>query len=508
MYIKAIFAVALGFFVTPVNAQQAGIAADGGLMSLDEFADYASQFNNVQITPGDLTTPDREFAVGGNLLFQQNRPAGLPLLQSSAAAGNVEAAVALGIAADRSGDAVGAFQWLTQAAGGGDQTGLLLQGRAQLFGVGTQQDFREGTKSLLSAYNAGNSQAAWDLAKAASYDWAASGDLPSAQALWTDALQAGDPLVGTDYARFLRAGGEAANGYQTVDQIVAPIFERDPTLGAITAWDLGRASFEAPSEHTLDALRVASDLGNVDAAARYGDWLVFGEVAEDHELGLAYLTDAAQRGQSTAFTSIGKFYLGQPENTALAYENLIAGLRLGDTDAGVWLADYHIARNEFGQAYDYSLLAATSGTARGSREAEMRVLDICHQDAAKCTEVTVAFVTSRQHDEINGQIKFNGLPTDGFTPTYGFAKVLVAGEDAPQETDIDSSRSLDSRPILPTPWPRARSCLLSPMTGPSSPTALAVRLQWTKAAAAMGAFCFSSTGSTPLSKAPSLPRRG
>ncbi|MBN9334234.1 hypothetical protein [Devosia sp.] len=86
---------------------------------------------------------------------------------------------------------------------------------------------------------------------------------------------------------------------------------------------------------------------------------------------LGYLFQAAQDGQSVAVTSIGKFYLGQPENAALAFDNLMTGLKLGDTDAGVLLADHYIAKNEFGQAFDYSLLAATSGTSRGSSEAEM-----------------------------------------------------------------------------------------------------------------------------------------
>lgn len=436
MHRQTIIAVVLVLAVSPGNAQQAGTAADGGLFSLDEFSNYTSQFNNVQITPGDFATPDSNFSVGGTLFFQQNRPTGLLLLQSSAAAGNSEAAVALGIVADRNGDSAAAFQWFAQAAEAGDQTGLLLQGRSQLYGVGTPQDFQDGTRSLLDAYTAGDRQAAWDLAKTASYSWA-DVELPSPQALWRDALQAGDPVVSADYARFLRAGGEAAGDYQSIDQIVAPIFERDTTLGAIAAWDFGRASFKPPSERTLDALKAASDLGNVDAAARYGDWLVSRDAAADQQLGLGYLAQAARKGQSTAFTSIGKFYLGQPEGTALALDNLMAGLKLGDTDAGVPLADYYIAKNEFGRAYDYSLLAATSGTARGSSEAVTKVRDICKRDAAKCTEVIVAFVTSRQHDEVDRLITFNGLPTDGFAPTYGFAKVLVAGEDAPEDTDFD-----------------------------------------------------------------------
>jgi TPR repeat protein len=391
--------------------------------------------------------------------------------------GNSDAAVALGIAAGRNGDAAEAYQWFDQAANAGDQTGLLLQGRAQLYGVGTTQDFQEGTKSLLDVYGAGNSQAAWDLAKATSYDWAGGGDLPSPQALWTDALKAGDPVVGADYARFLRAGGEAANGYQNIDQIVAPISELDPALGAIAAWDFGRASFEAPSKQTLDALKAASDVGNIDAAARYGDWLVSSDRTADQQLGLGYLAQAAQEGQSAAFTSLGKFYLGQPENTELAFDNLMTGLKLGDTDAGVPLADYYIAKNEFGQAYDYSLLAATSGTARGSSEAEMKVLDICQSDAAKCTEVTVAFVTSRQHDDVDGQIRFNGLPSDDFAPTYGFAKVLVAARTRrriPISTGSVQSATLSfpSSASRPSPIPSAGtpSCPLSPATGPSSPT--------------------------------------
>lgn len=106
MYRQAIIVTVLLLIASAGNAQQVRIDSDGSLLSLGEFTKYTNQFNNVQITPGEFTTPDANFTVGGTLFFQQNRPTGLPLLQSSAAAGNSDAAVALGIAADRNGNSV------------------------------------------------------------------------------------------------------------------------------------------------------------------------------------------------------------------------------------------------------------------------------------------------------------------------------------------------------------------------------------------------------------------
>jgi esterase/lipase superfamily enzyme/TPR repeat protein len=420
---------------TPAWAQLSGSAAmPGGVLTPSEHNAFQGSFSDIEITEGRADP----YKLGGALVFQQKEDAGLNLLQSAAAAGNADASMALGVAADAAGQSQAAYDWFSTSAQAGNAKALTWLGRSELYGLGTIKNFDAAVDSLLTSFEAGNSEAARDLAKASAYQWTTR-SLQEPSTLWSRALGGGDVVTLLDYGRYLSAGGEPVKNTDAA-VLFEPTLKNDPVMGSVASWDFARDQDLMPTGSVLTALMAAHDSGNAGATARLGEWFVNSDDPAEQKIGISYLDEAVGKGQSVAYTALGNHYISHADQAGskeAALNMLLTGLRLGDPDAGTPLSRYYYREGDFGVAYDYAVLTSTAGTARGKMEAKQATINLCRDASAECKRIPVAFITSRRAKIHGDQVEFDGLPNDGFQPTYGFAEVMVPTEDAPADTDFD-----------------------------------------------------------------------